>query len=735
MKNVNLLLIICLIIFSCDKDLEEEIDTIPPVLSFEIEGVKKAETPNEIPIVGNKMEININADDEKGISKVEAYINDTKVAEDKTAPFKLSIDLNSFNSIKKSTANKGEVFSLKIVAQDNSGNTAVSEQEIYIDNTLPTISKVSLEEGTILNGTENTISFIAEDDQDITNLEVFLNNETVEFKTLEDNNYSLNFDSTKFEDGEKTLKIIAEDAAENTTIYEVKFITDNTGPEITFEDIKEEDIVIENTVIKPALKDLYSEIDSVQIKLNDSILLNSVASEISFELNPDDYSTGEKQIRITAKDKLGNTSVSTTNFKIHRKLITINIPEEALSSTFSRFYIFSSNYEGKILDIKEVLNNTRSITLTTEKNINKEESFMLTFAALSSGYIDSSYLTTFQDLTINNPSEVNIKTPKREIQEARKRIQSTGVNFESTLGSVINVNAYGSDYNGQYSNNTNEMWIELYENTQQPVSSKIYFSYRNHNNYNYKYLLLDRDSITDDFKLDYNQFKTEGIERRTINAAVSNTSGEQNSMTLVINGYLDENDIINNKFNMLWNFGGNFDNYNGFNYDFNSNFYKYRYDLSIGNYFTKSVGEPKEFYNIPAWTLDYTFTNNQININKTGAGHAVGNIYIENNNQSQEVYKWKIIFNSQKNEKIILPELPNELNTWNINDDFQNQNLNIQQVDIRKYHSIENYDEYLNKSLKENLNNSQTSDLIEGIFSNQHKAFYDVEDFFLFKYY
>ena len=110
---------------------------------------------------------------------------------------------------------------------------------------------------------------------------------------------------------------------------------------------------------------------------------------------------------------------------------------------------------------------------------------MLTFAALSSGYIDSSYLTTFQDLTINNPSEVNIKTPKREIQEARKRIQSTGVNFESTLGSVINVNAYGSDYNGQYSNNTNEMWIELYENTQQPVSSKIYFSYRNHNNYNY----------------------------------------------------------------------------------------------------------------------------------------------------------------------------------------------------------------------------------------------------------
>lgn len=115
---------------------------------------------------------------------------------------------------------------------------------------------------------------------------------------LEDNNYSLNFDSTKFEDGEKTLKIVAEDAAKNSTAYEVKFITDNTGPEIAFEDIKDEDIIIESTVIKPVLKDLYSEIDSVQIRFNDSIILNSATSEISFELNPDDYSTGENQIRV-----------------------------------------------------------------------------------------------------------------------------------------------------------------------------------------------------------------------------------------------------------------------------------------------------------------------------------------------------------------------------------------------------------------------------------------------------
>ncbi|QLE01572.1 hypothetical protein HX109_08345 [Galbibacter sp. BG1] len=734
LRFVTLLIFFAFIIGACSED-KEEVDVTPPNFNIKIEGLDISSSTTETPIIGNKIDIEINSKDEKSISKVEAFINSDKLSEDLQAPFKLSLDLSSYSSVKKNTSNKGDKYSLKVVATGFNGMTAATTQEVFIDNTLPTISEVSIANDTIINGEENIITFIAEDDQEITKLEVVLNDTIIEHESLEDNNYQFNINTLTLEDGIKTFIISASDAAGNKTDYNISLTTDNTGPSMTFENIENGQTIYGKIILEPILEDLYSDIDSIQIKLNDSILVSTKNEKVSFEFDAKQYPTGNHKLNISSTDHKGNKSIKEINFLIHRRLLVVNIPEGLISNSFSQFYIFSSDKNGAILDLKEVFPTTRSVTLSTEKNLGSNDNFMVTFAAFSSGYADSSYLTTFQNLTINNPSEVHLKQTNREISQARKYVNSTGLNFEPTLGSIINVDAYGSDYNGQYINDTNKMWMELYETTLKPTSSKVYFSYHNQNNNNYKYYIVDRDSLKNNFKLNYNNFITDGVERRFFNASISDESRQEYGSSLILDGYLNEEDFLNGSFNRIWSYGNYPEKINGAYFDFNTNFHKYSYRLAIGNYFTKRVGQPKEFYDVPTWTLDYSFSNNQLNLTTTGANHYVGNVYLENDDQSQDIYRWKIIFNSKDSERIILPELPLELATWNIMDDFQNQNLTIQQVDIRRYGSIENYDEYLNKSLKNNLNNSQTSDLIEGIYSNKYPAFSDIEDFFIFRYY
>ena len=109
------------VIISCSsesQDTEEsEMDTISPEVEFSIVGFPKTSTSNEPIVVSNQIEIKIDARDNGGIAKIEAFINDEKVGEDSTAPYNIIVDVSGYTS-KISQTSKFKDYILRITVTD-----------------------------------------------------------------------------------------------------------------------------------------------------------------------------------------------------------------------------------------------------------------------------------------------------------------------------------------------------------------------------------------------------------------------------------------------------------------------------------------------------------------------------------------------------------------------------------------------------------------------------------------
>src|SRR5690606_11065464 len=257
--------------------------------------------------------IEISAQDAKVISKVEAFMNDVKVGEDNQPPFQITIDLTQYSKklTGKGTAlNKTQTqYTLKISATDLAGNLTSIERDIIVDNELPTVTEVTLENNAVITGEENPVTFKANDNESIMSLEVKVNNVSLEATALETNTYTFNINTALLEDGPNNLTITATDQASNTAIYTATYEVDNSGPETNLEGLSTEDIIYEITTLTIGADDPYSELTSLKIYVNDALILSSEdGSELSLHLKPDDYPTGDVSIRIDATDALGNES-------------------------------------------------------------------------------------------------------------------------------------------------------------------------------------------------------------------------------------------------------------------------------------------------------------------------------------------------------------------------------------------------------------------------------------------
>ena len=149
-------------------------DTISPEVEFSIVGFPKTSTSNEPIVVSNQIEIKIDARDNGGIAKIEAFINDEKVGEDSTAPYNIIVDVSGYTS-KISQTSKFKDYILRITVTDINGNETSEEQVIYIDNELPLISDVSLENTSLINGSDNIITFNVSDNEGLLKVNVHIN--------------------------------------------------------------------------------------------------------------------------------------------------------------------------------------------------------------------------------------------------------------------------------------------------------------------------------------------------------------------------------------------------------------------------------------------------------------------------------------------------------------------------------------------------------------------------------
>ena len=723
---LSLLLFVCLLSCSSDSETKEEPDIVSPIVEFTIDGFPNLTTSPVV--VSNKIEISIDAKDEGGISKIEAFINNEKVGEDLTAPYIINIDISSFTS-KIASSNKYKDYVLKITATDKTGNTTSKEQAIYIDNEIPSISDVSLTENTILNGDSNEVTFLVTDNQKISAVSVYLND--TQLSIIEGDTLRVNIATINLTDGLNALKIEATDGAENTASYSVNFISDNTGPEISIENLIEGMIIDEPITFSPIITDNYSEIDSIKISINDSIVLNDLFSNgINYKFNPENFPTGENKINIESSDALGNEAIITVSQLIYRRLLKISLEDETINPEYAKFYVFASDTNGELLDIKEATISSTELILNTATDIDLSTEFMVTFAGFLSGYKDSSYLSTLQNITRDNLKIINLKTPKREHVVSNQ--QYPVINNPADTG----IDGYGSNYNATYYSDNDVMPFETRDvvNANITYSDKIYLKSLNYNNNVYGYMVLDAP-LSEDFIVDYSQFTSDVVEQHSYNAPFETGDNEKSTM-LNLYGYFNASDLENDSSHLLWNLGNvlqnNFDPINGIRYKLNTQFSFYRYELQLEDYFTKRTGIPLEYYSYPDWSIDFTQNNNIIQLSSTGAEHTNGSVFIENYDQTNEIYRWNIVFNSQTTSTVILPQLPEELSSWNINDIYNANTLEVQQVELKRYEGISSYEDYLLNSIKPNLNSRKTSDNIESIFNNPNfNVHRDIEDLFL----
>ena len=716
----SLLLALSCLFFACSSSGEDEVDPLasdvtPPSLQLSFAGFPFVAEGTPI-VVSNQIVININAQDANGISKVEAFLNGDKVGEDTSAPFQITVDVSQLES--KSASGSYKEYTLEIVATDRAGNTASKQQLINVDNELPVISEVSLVAETVLNGTVNPFTFQVSDNESLTSVSLYVNNELLTELDVA-GPFESNLDTTVLPDGPSTLKIEAVDLAGNTATFEVSFISDNLGPEVSFSALTEGIIIDESILLNPVATDEYSDVVSVDLKFNGESLVQVQADAIvDYLFDPEIYTPGTGSFEVTAEDALGNISVTTVSSIIQRRLIEINIPENKISQEVSAAVVFLSRMDGTLIVWKEILDTDRKVVLSIPEEFDMSTEFMLSFYLQDNGGITTVY--THQNLTRGNPGILNLSPPVR-VESDNIATKIPRVNFLSNDGlkgeSVIKYGLFQSmdqapaSYTAFIDSSDDTL---TYFTANDPMNNDPFDQIYVYDFSTFDYILIPSPTPAD-YVLDKANMTNQNLETRQF--TVSSSTAQSNIASyLIIGGALSQADDAANKYHTIYeqNIGAMFDM--PVNYQINTSFPYYRHALRLANYLTERRGAPEAAYTIPGVSVDYSIANNQIDLSIQGTQHTLGRVVCFDSATSS--YLWQVTFDSQANSSIILPELPVSISNP-VKTAYQNGTIPVESVELVSYQSIFTYDQYIEEVLKNETNILQATDWYELVFKSR----------------
>ena len=715
MRKICSLIFAVFLTYSCSKDDNKSIpDTTAPEIELSITGFPIT-TPGVPIVVSTQIEININAEDAGGIAKIEAFIDGSKVGEDTSAPYQIIIDISTFES-KIGRTNKYKNYVLKVSATDNSGNVTSIEQDINIDNTLPVITGVSLAEGAIINGDTNAVSFEASDNEEVILVTTYLNDQVL--TEITDDVYEVNINTLELQDGPNTLRIEAKDAAENIGVFELHFISDNTGPTVVVSSITDGSVLDKILNFNPGVSDEYSEVASLEIFLRGSSLVQFPAqANYAFSFNPEDYTIGDAEFSFVATDALGNISSIAINTQILRLLMEVTIPQEFLSPFWTSFWILASENDGSPIAVKSVELGDQTVKLYAPSEFALDQKYMITFLAEEATPDGpKTRLTNIQGISRNSLSQLNFRD--REVLNGNNiDIQTTG--FGGTeivvgLGKGYYANHYPSEPNPYMSvfdvnDQINHSFYYLYTTALDNVPYAYYRLSAPLNNS----ITLDKSDMISDLEIESPSF---GI---TNDPMITN-------LQLSINGYSSAQEYQNGISHQLFSntperiFGGTYQYY------LNNTFTNYDHTLLINDYYTKRTGAPLDTYTLPDWTIAYQKTGNDITLTSSGTSHTLGRVFLRP--QSGDSYVMSILFDSQTTQALTFPIIPEEMSGLSIYANNQNMDLNVELVQLLSFDHISTYNEYLDVVVKGHGKYDEHSNIME---SKLHASggYYDFENF------
>lgn len=696
-------LFVLLLIQSCSSESTGNLvenDTTPPIIkSFTVNNI--ADNKIKAPIViSTTLELTIDAIDNVEVTDVQVFIDDVKVSNSTAAPFKFTINVSNYSA--------GNHL-LKIKALDAAENTTLSKEIAFVlDNSLPSISNISIDEGAIIKGT-NTLTFKVNDDVGIDNVAVLFDGTPI--ANITNGNYTISLPTANISDGKHTIEIIATDSNKNASKKLINFISDNTGPTIVINAINANDAISDIIKFSPKVTDAYSEISSFEVLFrNKRIQFFDNATIDSFDFDPNAYATGVGIFKFIAKDALGNTSELSINTTLEQiqALIKIKIPQDYFSTNIVKSWVFASKMDGTPINTVRIVPGMTETTLNSSEAFSNTDNFMITFFdVLSNG---SNRISTIQHLTTSSPGTMHLPSlnPYSKDSEATYDLKN--------FATYNNIKSAGLDYKGKKLSNSQ---FKL-EYLKPKKTNRMYFYSHGASDpasYTYQYV---NSPVNNSFSLNSTDFSNQDVTVNQFTLKNYYPAIDLKSV-LTIHGFDNQNDYANNVYHELFN-QKFYTATLPLTYPLNTNFDVYKHRLVSENYITERKGTPLANFEKPNWKVKYEgVSGNTVEITTSGAAHNVGRLWLKNKNSmgATNDYSWTFVYDSQKNNtEVIIPRLPDALMNLDFYTLTKNNNLfwQVKQVEVTGYDNIATYKEYVNNILKNNTKYYTVSNHVESVY-------------------
>lgn len=703
-----LLLSLSFIVFSCSSDSDEptppEPDIIAPIVAITIGGSTSSGN-GETPVYSNQIIVNINAQDAGGVAKVEAFINDQKVGEDTTAPFQITIDLSGYTS-KMPSSGKFQDYTLKIVATDTSGNQSSTEQVINIDNEMPSISNVSLQNGAIINGDTNAVTFEVSDNEGLSTIQVFLNDEL--FQQFSDGVFEFNINTLELSEGENSFRIEAKDLANNTVNFDVAFISDNTGPEIMVSNLVDGQIIDESFNFSPQVQDEFSNVVGFTALLNGVTLLESTTDQIGEVLiDPEELAVGEVSFELIASDALGNETTMNLTNQVLRRLFKVQMENGFFESTWFGFHILISEMDGSFIMLKSAKITDNELVLHAPSEFPLDKEYMVSFIGEENqGSWIETHMTVVQNLTRSNFTRINFTAPNGESITQQTIPMSGFLGVETVIGR-------GHGYQSTHDPNLETLSLESYGgNGYDPYNGYYLIGYELGDNPSYGYLKIDNPWDTG-FVINKSDFSFDNINQGTTSFSANGLANYDHNLNIW--GFEKAEDVGNKLSHLIYDSNYTFGPVGTDNYYYPTVFEAYQHHFRLNNYNTFREGLPAPEYLLPDWTIEHTQSANEVSILKTGAGHTVGRLIVEIGNETNGSQLMPVLFASSHEGPVYLPFLPEELSNLSVYNIFQNQTYSVEYSELISFDTITTYEDYLNNVISNYKEHTEVAPLMESI--------------------
>jgi thermitase len=257
-------------------------------------------------LVSGTINITASASDDKGVSKVDFYVDTTLLATDSVAPYQYS-----WNT---ATVADGS-HAIKAVATDTASQTAQDTVTVTVDNvdSPPTVSITSPANSSLVSGTIN-ITASASDDKGVSKVAFYVDSALLATDSVAPYQYSWN--TATVADGSHAIKAIATDTASQTAQDTVTVTVDNTQPVVTVVEPAEGATISGTITIKAGVTE--TNIDNVKYQIDGGSLVSMTYSAPYWQASWDSASVGNgaHTVTVRATDKAGNPGSDTNSFTV-----------------------------------------------------------------------------------------------------------------------------------------------------------------------------------------------------------------------------------------------------------------------------------------------------------------------------------------------------------------------------------------------------------------------------------